>query len=205
MKKLILFILIFAIYTRPAMAISIKKPSVFPTLNQTSKRVASEAGELKGNIEQKREQIEERNENRLQIRDEKKLQIAEHVSGQFKNINQRATTALSQVVERISQLLDKLTTRLEKLASEGMGTTEAEEVVAKAKEALAIVKTDIEIQAIKVYELKFEDETGLKVGASTAKEALKADLTALREAVKELKEMVRVAISLTKEIQPKAD
>lgn len=205
MKKLILFVFLLSISASPAMAVSIKKPRLLPALNHASERVASQTGELKGRVEQKREQVETRTEQMAQNRDEKKLQIAEHISGRLENINQRATTALGQVVERISQLLGKLTTRLEKLASEGMVTSEAEATVAEAKVALATVKTDIEIQAIKVYELNLEDETALKVGASTAKETLKADLSDLRDRVHSVKELVHEVISLIKEVQPKAD
>ncbi len=182
MKKLVLFIFLLSLTTRPVMAAN-KIKSLIPSMARNSKRVASEAGELKGKVEQKREVVKARKEKMLQIKDGKKQQIAEHINDRLAHINEKATTTLSKVLVRLTAILNKLADKTDIEA--------ATVLIATAQEA-------VEAQALKVYEIEFEDESGLRAGASTAKESLKADLKALRDLTREAHGEVKNAIKAAK-------
>lgn len=107
-----------------------------------------------------------------EIRDEKKQQILEHINQQLTLINDRATKAMLKHLERLQSLLEKIKTRVP-----AVDITLAQ---AKIDEAKALV----EAQAVKEYVIEFNDETGLRIGASTAKTKLRADLKAVREKVR---------------------
>lgn len=107
-----------------------------------------------------------------QIRDEKKKEILEHVSNQLNLINDRATTAMLNHLARIQALLDKIKARVP--------TVDTAAAQAKIDEAKAAVET----QAVKEYVIEFSSEAGLRVGASTAKTTLRADIKAVREKVR---------------------
>lgn len=107
-----------------------------------------------------------------QIRDEKKKEILEHVSNRLKLINDQATKAMLNHLARIQALLDKIKAR-----APAVDATTAQ---AKIDEAKAAVET----QAAKEYVIEFSSEAGLRVGASTAKTTLRADIKAVREKVR---------------------
>lgn len=107
-----------------------------------------------------------------QIRDAKKKQILEHISNQLALINDRATKAMLIHLERLQALVDKIKTRKPEVDITAVQT--------KIDEAKAAVET----QAAKEYIIEFNGEAGLRVGASTAKTQLRADLKAVREKVR---------------------
>lgn len=107
-----------------------------------------------------------------QIRDEKKKEILEHVSNQLTLINDQATKAMLNHLARLQALLDKIKARVP-----AVDITSAQ---AKIDEA----KTAVTAQADKEYVIEFTDESGLRVGASTAKTQFRADLKAVREKVR---------------------
>lgn len=103
---------------------------------------------------------------------EKKQQILEHISNQLTLINDRATKAMLRHLERLQALLNKI--------KERVPTVDITAAQAKIDEAKAAVET----QAAKEYVIEFTDESGLRVGASTAKTTLRADIKAVREKVR---------------------
>lgn len=107
-----------------------------------------------------------------QIRDEKKKQILEHISNQLQLINDRATKAMLNHLERLQALVEKIKTRKPEA-----NTTNTQTKINEAKSA-------VEAQAVKEYIIEFTGEAGLRVGASTQKTQLRADLKSVREKVR---------------------
>lgn len=112
------------------------------------------------------------------VRNEKKQQILDHVSRQLNLINDRATKAMLNHLERIQSLLNKIKDR--------EPATDTAAAQAKIDEA----KTAVESQAAKEYLIEFNNEAGLRVGASAAKTKLRTDLKAVREKVRLAREAV---------------
>ena len=165
MKKLIVGFSLLLLLVAPVWAEETATPAASPF-----KRIRQEIRE------ETREQIEARRqefqESLAQIRDEKKKQILEHISNQLKLINDRTTKAMLNHVARLQALLDKIKSR-----TPAVDTTNAQAKIDEAKAA-------VEAQAAKAYVIEFNNESGLRVGASTAKTQMRADIKAVREKIR---------------------
>lgn len=120
------------------------------------------------------------------IRNEKKQQILDHVNSQLSLINDRATKAMLNHLERIQSLLNKIKVR------------EPAIDIAAAQAKIDEAKTAVESQAAKEYLIEFNNEAGLRVGASTAKTKLRADIKAVREKVRLAREAVVAVLKAAK-------
>ncbi|OGD60724.1 hypothetical protein A3I57_01535 [Candidatus Beckwithbacteria bacterium RIFCSPLOWO2_02_FULL_47_23] len=107
-----------------------------------------------------------------QIRDEKKQQILEHVNQQLNLINDRATKAMLNHLERLQALLNKIKVRVPTID------------IVSAQAKIDETKAAVTAQADKEYVIEFTNESGLRVGASAAKTTLRADIKAVREKVR---------------------
>ncbi|AKM79591.1 MAG: hypothetical protein UX85_C0001G0250 [Candidatus Beckwithbacteria bacterium GW2011_GWB1_47_15] len=125
-----------------------------------------------------------------QIRDERKLRLAAHLTERFNQINQKYTEHVARLLNRMRAILAKLETRVE----EAGGDAETEAAIAAAYSAIAEAETANETQAAKEYELVFDDEAGLRSAAATAKQLLKDDLGELRDKVHQARKAVVEAI-----------
>jgi len=127
---------------------------------------------LKRNRQEIQTRRQEFKERMTQIRDEKKKQILEHLSNQLTLINDRATKAMLNHLERLQALLNKIKARVPAVD------------IVPAQTAIANAQTAVDDLADNVYVIEFTDESGLRVGASTAKTQLRADIKAVREKVR---------------------
>lgn len=123
-----------------------------------------------------------------QIRNEKKQQILEHINQQLILINDRATKAMLKHLERIQALLNKIKVRVP-----AVDITVAQTKIDEAKIA-------VETQAAKEYVIEFSNESGLRVGASTAKTKLRADIKAVREKIRLARQAVVDVLKNAKEL-----
>lgn len=135
------------------------------------------------NLEQKREQYRERLQN---LKDEKKQQILEHISNRIKVLNDRITKTMLRMVERLEALLKKIKDRVP-----AVDTTAAQAKIDEAKTAIAT-------QATKEYIIEFTDETGLRAGASAAKQQFRADIQAVREKIRTARQAVADVLKAAK-------
>ncbi len=118
-----------------------------------------------GKREETREQVRT-------IRDENKKKITEQINQQLQHINDQAVKHFNNILERMRKLLEKIKTRVP-----AVDITPAR---AKIDEAQAAAD-DL---ADNVYVIEFTAESGLRIGASTAKTKLRADIKAVREKVR---------------------
>lgn len=172
MKKIILAICLLLAFSSPSLAANIASPS--------SRR--QEQLELR---QTSREQFREK----LQlIKDERKQQIIEHINQQLILINDRATKAMINVLNRLQALLDKI-----KLRVPAADTTAAQDLINSAQTAVAE-------QAENEYVIEFTDESGLRVGASAAKTQLHTDLKSVREKIRLARQAVVDVLKAAKEL-----
>lgn len=179
MKKLILFIFLLIISRQEVLAVNQFK-SLKPIKTRTVKQAATGAARLR---KMTTEQVELRKEKISQIKDERKQKIAEHINDRLAHINTRVTTTLSKVLTRLTAILDKLADKTD---------------VTTAREVISVAQAAVEAQAGKSYLIEFTDESGLRVGASAAKETLKADLKIVRELVREARSVVKNSLVAAK-------
>lgn len=179
MRKILIYAGLLLLAVVPAWAEENASPS-------TLKRNRQEIRETK--IEQIQTRRQEFKERMNQIRDEKKKEILEHISRQLTLINDRVTKAMLRHLERLQALLDKIKDRVPEIDTGG--------AQAKIDEAKAAVGA----QAAKEYIIEFNDEAGLRVGASAAKQQLRADLKAVREKIQLARQAVVNVLKTAKEL-----
>lgn len=165
-------------------ALSLLVLAVSPTLAIEATRSAK-IGER---LEQRQERRQEFKDKLIQIRDEKKRQILERISNQLQFINDKAVKAMLNHLERLQALLEKIKTRKPET-----NTTNTQTKINEAK-------TAVEAQADKEYIIEFSGEAGLRVGASTAKTKLRADLKFVKEKVRLARQAVVDLLKTTKEL-----
>jgi len=140
--------------------------------------------EIKERVESKVQEMSQRKEvfkERLMgIKDERKKEIAERVDYRMTTLNKRVTTLLGQALDRLTAITEKLASQTD---------------VTKANEAITVAQVAVNEQAVKEYVIEFTDDDGLKVGATTAKETLKADLKVVRDLVGVARQAVKDALS----------
>ncbi|MDP4031133.1 MAG: hypothetical protein U1C50_01695 [Patescibacteria group bacterium] len=140
-----------------------------------SPALAIEATRSGRNIERLEQMEQKREAARLRvrtIRDENKQKIAEHINQQLVHISDRAVKHFNNILERMRQLLEKIKTR-----------APAVDITA-AQTAIDLAQAAVDDLANNIYVIEFTNESGLRVGASTAKTQLRTDIKAVREKVR---------------------
>lgn len=106
------------------------------------------------------------------IRDENKQRIAEYINKQLEHIKTQATKHFNNILERMGKLLEKIKTR-----APAVDITAAQAAIDTAQAAIDDLKDN-------VYLIEFTAESDLRVGASTAKTQLRADIKAVHEKIR---------------------
>lgn len=135
--------------------------------------------------EQKREEARERIRT---IRDANKQKIAERINQQLELIRDRAVKHFNNVLERLTKLLEKIKARVPVVDT------------AAAQTAIATAQTAVNDLADNVYVIEFNDESGLRIGASTAKTQLRADIKAVHEKIRLARQAVVDVLQAAKEL-----
>ena len=193
MKKLIVpFLLLSVLLVSPVKAEEIedKGEGLMPRkvmLQDRVKAVKTKRVETKEMMMEKRQEMEgKREEYKAKwqgIKDDKKKALLEKIDDRLNEFNQKASTSMSKVLARLSGIVEKLADKTD---------------VTKAQTSIAEAQVAVDAQAAKEYVIEFEDETGLRVGASSAKESLRADLKVVRGLVGEARELVKMALEAAK-------
>ncbi|MBU0619147.1 hypothetical protein KKD62_02835, partial [Patescibacteria group bacterium] len=128
------------------------------------------------------------------IQDQRKQTILARIDSNLARLNQHLTDRMKHQLEILTKILDKLSGRLEQAKTEGYDTSEAEAAITAAKEAINKAETAVAEQAAKEYVIEFEDDSGLRIGASEAKQSLRNDLKAVHQLVKTARQAVVKAL-----------
>jgi hypothetical protein len=183
MKRLLLGLIALPFFVAPVMAQNTASPLASPQLIRKMERVQ--------NTIEKRQEIRETKRAEFQtrlatVKDEKKKQILEHINDQINQLNERATTAMTNHLERIQALLNKIKERVPTVDT------------AAAQAKIDTAKAAVETQADKVYTIEFTNETAIRAGASDAKTKFRQDLKAVRDLVQAARQAVVDVLQVAK-------
>lgn len=167
--------------------------TVFPVLAQDS---ATSSSARKEKVANKIATIKETQASREAIlrtklrafKNQKKASAAARISTNLNQINQKQVEQMQKHLETMSQILDKLEVRV------NQGTP----AIASAREAWASASAAIVTQAQKDYTIKVTSEAKVREDAKTLRDALHADLLALRKTVLNTKQAISNAIKVAK-------
>jgi len=150
--------------------------------------------ELRGEIEVHRQEARSRaeatredlRERLAQLRDQRKAQVVERVARRLTAVNEKWTTHWLNVLDRLSEVLAKAELRA--------STQEGQDAVSAAEAAIESAREVLRVQAGKVYEVTFGDETTLGSDIRSIVESLKSDLRSTLAVVQDAREAVGVAL-----------
>jgi hypothetical protein len=203
MKKLLTALTLLLIFVLPVSAQDDTTASPKPLRPFAEKRI-----EVRQEVKENREaRIEERNtkreefrEKREAISDERKQALLKRIDAQMNKVNENMTNMWQRLIDRMQELAGKLQTRLDTLSGEGKNITAAQTALNEADAALITAENAVAAQKEKDYVIEFTDENGLRVGATTAKTALRADLKVVHDLIKDAREQLHEALLLAKQI-----
>lgn len=157
--------------------------------------------QLQERLDQKRERIaskEARLKERLSVfKDRVKAQRTERVNTILENINQRRTTHMLQLLDKMASITAKLQDRVKTAKTNGKDVVSAQNAIDSARAAIETARTAVEEQSVKDYTIEVADETTVKEVASTARDNLKNDLKAIHTLMVIARQKVANAISTT--------
>ena len=147
--------------------------------------------ERQSQIEAKRAELQAR---MTTIRDERKKQAVERIYTQVNKLNERMTGHFTNVLDQIDEMLDRVENRMSKAEANGLDVSTVTPEIANAEAVIALARASVQTQAAKVYAVQTTgDETTLRSEVGKTRQALHADLTAVREKVKAARDAVRKA------------
>lgn len=204
MKKLLLSLALLSLVVLPAYAQDDDDSSSPKPVRPFVEKRIEVRQEFKENRE---ERIEARQTKRAEfkekwaaIRDKTKQTVLERIDAQMNKVNENMTNMWQRIINRMQEIAAKLQTRLDTLKGEGKDTAAAQTALDEADAALITAENAVAAQKEKDYVIEFTDENGLRVGATSAKTQLRADLKAVHDLVQAARTQLREAIAAAKEI-----
>lgn len=133
------------------------------------------------------------------IKDEKKKQAVQKINDQINALNAKRLEHFTNVLNQIEDVLKKVGNRADKTAERGLDVSVAKTNMAAVETAIAAARAAIVVQSAKTYTINVTTEGELKNNTGAVRQALQADLAAVRDLVKAAHEALRnAAVSLAK-------
>lgn len=169
---------------------------------EKSDRLATKAADRREAIKERLDEHKERlatkaaalKERLAQFKDKRKAATVERVNATLQMINEKRTDAMRKHLDTMTKLLTKLSDRVAKKKAEGKDTSQADAAIASASASIASASAAVDAQALKDYTISVSSESGVRTDAKKVRDALHADLQAVRKLVIEAKQSVAAAI-----------
>lgn len=153
-------------------------------------KLEARRAEIKTIIETRKEEFKAR---LATFKDETKKTVVARVDENLGKINDRWIVGFTTSIDRINGALAAIESRIDKAEAAGANVTDARDAMAAAEDAISDARAAIEAQAAKDYTIAVEDESTVRSDAADAHASLKADLTAVREAVRAAHDATKAA------------
>jgi hypothetical protein len=147
--------------------------------------------ETQSRIEAKRTELQAKLQG---IRDERKKAAVERIQASANKLNERMTDHFTNVLDQIDEMLHRVESRASKAEANSLDISAVTVEIANAQGAITDTREAVEAQAGKVYAVLITgSETTLRSDAGATRQALHADLTAVRDMVKAARDATRKA------------
>lgn len=144
----------------------------------------------KQRIEEKRESLQER----LQaIKEENKRRIVAVIDARIDALNEQKTTQYANALDQMEAVLVRIEERINRAEAQGKDGVAARSAVVAAKNGIAAARSAVVVQAGKTYAISITTDTKLKSDVTSARDALKTDLTTIFSSVKDARDLVHDA------------
>lgn len=153
-------------------------------------KIEQKREELKDRIETKREELKERLKN---IKDERKKLVVEKIDKRLGELNKKMTDHFVNVLNKLEDVLNRVEDRADKAEEKDIDVALIRTAIDSARGAIVDARESVEVQAGKVYSVEVDTEAKLRTDVGKARQALHADLKAVREVVKLARDAVHKA------------
>lgn len=176
-------------------------------------KIDNVASSTKATVLQKREalkaQIQERRANLKeklkQIKDERKQKVVERVDEQLRKLNEKMTDHFLAVLTRLEKVLNNIKARADKAESAGKNVAAVRTAIIDAQNLIDSTREAAKTQDGKLYNVTISgEEAKLRAEVGKARQALHADLAAVRKLVQTARDAVHKAATTLAQI-PKVD
>ena len=166
--------------------------------------------EFKAMVDKKKEDLKDRMETKRKdlkdklkvIKDEKKKQIVEKIDQRLDERNEKTLNHFSNVLEKLEEILGRISSRTDKAEANGKDVSSVRTLITEAESAIAASRSAIAAQSGRTYPITFTGvsttststpETNLRADVGKARQALHNDLVKVRETVFAAREAVKKA------------
>jgi len=146
--------------------------------------------ELEDKIKTKREELQKKLKN---IQDVNKRQAVEKIDKQIDELNSKMMTHFSDMLDKMSAKLVKIGERADKAFQQGYDVSSVRTAIDNAKKSIDVVRSAIATQSGKTYAIQVTIDTALKGNVGKARDALHADVTAVKNILQAANEAVHKA------------
>jgi hypothetical protein len=171
---------------------------------QLQQTIAAKREELKTKIETQKQQLQEKLK---QIKDQVKQNIVIRINDRLTALNNLMVDHFLAVLSRLDTILNNIGSRADKAESAGLDVSAVRTAISDAQKAISASRDAVKAQAAKTYPITIATtnasttENNLKIYVGKARQALHADLVAVRATVFAAREAVHKAATALAQIQ----
>lgn len=130
------------------------------------------------------------------FKDKIKAGRVENISNNLNQINQRRTSHMQDVLEKISKIIESLKGKTEQAAASGKDVSAISKAIAVVETKWAETDASLKAQMEKDYSIAVNKESTVKQDAASARESLRTDLKAAHTQVVETRKALAGAIQI---------
>ncbi|OGZ34899.1 MAG: hypothetical protein A2174_00310 [Candidatus Portnoybacteria bacterium RBG_13_41_18] len=170
--------------------------------SSTMQVIALKREEIKSQIEANKEQLKEKLKF---LKDERKKQIIERINDQLAKLNDLMVDHFLAVLARLEKVLNNVGSRADKAEAAGKDVAVVRAAITNAQQLINTSRETVKAQAGKIYNVAISgEEAKLKPEVGEARQALHADLVAVRKTVQAARDAVHNVATTLAQI-PKVD
>ena len=196
MSRKIAFIFLLAV------TLTISHPVYSQSPSQLRTTIIQQRQELRKEMKAKREAMKEQfkadreefKKKLSEIKNERKKAVVERINTKLININKNRTSHFNKVLDRLKKHLDKINSQTQTLQSSDINTTDLDEAITAAQNAIDNARTAVATQEANEYIITITSEENLRGDVGKTMKQLQQDLQTVRESVLKAKKAVIEAI-----------
>ncbi|KKT90587.1 MAG: hypothetical protein UW92_C0033G0002 [Candidatus Jorgensenbacteria bacterium GW2011_GWA2_45_13] len=127
------------------------------------------------------------------LKDTRKQDALTRINEEVNNLNKRLTGTFSSILDQLNGVLANIASRADKATAGGGDATAVRVAITNAQNDIAGARTAVTIQAGKMYPIIIESDTTAKSDVGAVRNALHADLSAVRDTVRVARDAVHNA------------
>lgn len=135
-----------------------------------------------------------------QFRDDRKKQIVERLAKSLDELNTKMVRQFSEIVDKLDELLVSIGSRADKAEANGRDVSAVRSALTSAQTAVAAAREAVRTQAAKTYPVNLTSEDTARTDIAPVKQALEADLKAVRTLVQAARQAVAAAAQALRQI-----